>query len=185
MLSIGDPAPTFTLQTGRGQPLSLADYHGRPIVLYFYPKDDTPGCTKEACGFQTQRRRFNGQDAIVFGVSCDTPASHQRFAQKFGLTFPLLSDPEAAVAKAYGVYVQKSMYGRTYWGIERTTFIIDAQGRIAQIFAKVRVDGHTDEVLEAVKALAGTTPGTTGTKQRPRGTRRTQGAVRRTPAARA
>ena len=150
-LTIGRKAPTFTLQTGTGETVSLSDFLGRKVVLYFYPKDDTPGCTKEACGFRDSLGPLQQAGAVVLGVSRDTPASHQRFASKFRLPFPLLSDPEATVCKAYGVYKQKSLYGRTYWGIERTTFLIDEQGRLAAVFPKVRVEGHVDEVLAALQ----------------------------------
>ena len=150
-ITIGKKAPALTLQTAGGKAIRLSDFLGQKVALYFYPKDDTPGCTKEACSFQEHRAQLAAQRAVVLGVSRDDVASHQRFADKFGLTFPLLSDPDAAVSKAYGVYKQKSMYGRTYWGIERTTFIIDEQGRIAAIFPKVQVDGHTQQVLDALR----------------------------------
>ena len=153
-LRVGDAAPAFALQTAEGRTVRLSDFTGKTVVLYFYPKDDTPGCTKEACGFRDARARFARARAVVLGVSGDSVASHQRFAGKYGLTFPLLSDPEHAVATAYGVYKQKSMYGRTYWGIERTTFIIDPQGRIATLFPKVSVDGHVEAVLQAVRPPA-------------------------------
>ena len=159
-LALGRKAPAFTLTTGSGETVSLADFRGKPVVLYFYPKDDTPGCTKEACGFQRARGQFERAQAVVLGVSCDDTASHQRFAEKFHLSFPLLSDPDASVCKAYGVYKRKSMYGRTYWGIERTTVLIDAQGRIATIFPKVSVDGHIEAVLHALHDTA--RPSSTG-----------------------
>ena len=159
-LAVGDRAPVFTLKTGIGETVRLSDFRGQRVVLYFYPKDDTPGCTKEACGFRDARSVLTHEQAIVLGVSRDDEASHQRFAQKFRLTFPLLSDPDAVVCRAYGVYKQKSMYGRTYWGIERTTFVIDEQGRIAAIFPKVSVEGHTDEVMQALRSIGrgGATP---------------------------
>ena len=150
-LAVGGKAPDFSLRTGTGETVTLSAFRGRRVVLYFYPKDDTPGCTKEACGFQAASSRLAGANAVVFGVSRDDEASHRRFAGKFHLAFPLLSDPDAAVCKAYGVYKQKSMYGRTSWGIERTTFVIDQDGRIAAIFPRVKVDGHVDEVLEALR----------------------------------
>ncbi len=156
--AVGRPAPAFTLQTGDGASVRLADFKGRTVVLYFYPKDDTPGCTKEACSFRDELAEFTKARAVVLGVSGDDTASHRRFAEKFHLTFPLLSDPEHAIAKAYGVYKQKSMYGRTYWGIERTTFVIDGRGRISALFPKVKVDGHTQEVLEAVRAAGAAAP---------------------------
>ena len=151
-LSVGDRAPAFALNAGDGRTAKLTDFRGQRVVLYFYPKDDTPGCTKEACSFRDGLSAFTRLHTVVLGVSCDEVSSHQRFAEKFRLTFPLLSDPDATVSKAYGVYKQKSMYDRTYWGIERTTFIIDDEGRIAAIFPKVHVDGHTDEVLNALRA---------------------------------
>ena len=149
-LAVGDPAPLLTLPSGDGRTVTLADLRGQKVVLYFYPKDDTPGCTREACSFRDDRSKFTKANAVIVGVSRDSPASHQRFAEKFHLTFPLLSDADAAVSKAYGVYKQKSMYGRTYWGIERTTFLIDEQGRIAAIFPKVSVDGHSEAILQTI-----------------------------------
>ncbi len=145
-------APTFTLAADTGATLRLTDVRGKWVVLYFYPKDDTPGCTKEACSFRDERSQLTKAGAVVFGVSGDDVASHRRFVEKFHLTFPLLSDPGFAVCKTYGVYKQKSMYGRTYWGIERTTFVIDPEGRIAAIFPKVSVDGHTQDVLNALRS---------------------------------
>ena len=156
-LQIGDAAPAFALKTADGTTIKLSDFQGKKVVHYFYPKDDTPGCTKEACSFRDESPRFAKANAVVLGVSRDDAASHQRFADKFHLSFPLLSDPDASICKAYGVYKQKSMYGRTYWGIERTTFIIE-QGRIARIFPKVSVDGHTEAVLEALQRPAAVRP---------------------------
>ena len=157
-MRIGQKAPAFTLKTAEGETLKLSGFLGKHVVLYFYPKDDTPGCTKEACSFQDHLAVLTKAGAAVLGVSCDDLASHKRFAKKFHLTFPLLSDPDAAVCKAYGVYKQKSMYGRTYWGIERTTCIIDARGRIARIFPKVSVDGHTEEILHALQEIGSSAP---------------------------
>ena len=156
-LAVGQRAPAFTLKTAAGASVRLSDFLGQQVVLYFYPKDDTPGCTREACAFQQGRPRWEKANAVVLGVSGDDAASHERFARKFGLTFPLLSDPGYKVCEAYGVYKKKSLYGRTFLGIERTTFLIDAQGRIARIFPRVRVDGHLDEVLDALRT---TTPPT-------------------------
>ncbi|MDP3703607.1 MAG: peroxiredoxin [Candidatus Omnitrophota bacterium] len=150
--AVGQPAPAFSLKTTGGESISLSDFLGNRVVLYFYPKDDTPGCTKEACAFQEGRVRFKKRNTVVLGVSGDDIVSHERFAQKFGLTFPLLSDPGYVVCKAYGVYKQKALYGRTFLGIERTTLLIDEQGRISTIFSKVRVDGHLEEVLAALTA---------------------------------
>ena len=150
-LQVGKRAPALTLQDGSGRTVRLSDFRGRRVVLYFYPKDDTPGCTKEACSFRDDLVAFSREHAVVLGVSRDDSASHARFAQKFRLNFPLLSDLDAAVCKAYGVYKQKSMYGRTYWGIERTTFVIDERGRIAAVFSKVSVDGHSQAVLQTLQ----------------------------------
>ncbi|MBI3320937.1 MAG: thioredoxin-dependent thiol peroxidase [Candidatus Omnitrophica bacterium] len=156
-LTVGDRAPAFRLKTGSGDTIELARLRGKTVVLYFYPKDDTPGCTKEACGFRDALSQFTKEHAVVLGVSRDDADSHRRFAEKFRLSVPLLSDPDASIAKAYGVYKQKSMYGRTYWGIERTTFIIDGQGRIAAIFPNVSVDGHPEAVLQAIRVQAAST----------------------------
>ena len=153
-LQAGDLAPAFTLQTTGGKTVKLSDFRGRRVVLYFYPKDDTPGCTKEACGFRDAGRQLTSHNTAVLGVSRDTPESHQRFADKFRLPFPLLSDPDAAVCKAYGVYKQKLLYGRSFLGIERATFIIDEDGRLAAVFPKVRVDGHVEAVLQALSGAA-------------------------------
>ena len=149
-LAIGDRAPAFALKTSEGRVVKLSDFRGKKVVLYFYPKDNTPGCTREACSFQEHLPQLAKQQAVVLGVSRESPASHQRFAEKFRLRFPLLSDPDAVTCKAYGVYKPKRLYGRTSWGIERTTFVIDERGRLATIFPKVRVDGHTQEVLQAL-----------------------------------
>jgi len=150
MLKIGDKAPQFTLPTGDGKTLALKDLKGKKVVLYFYPKDSTSGCTKEACSFQESFSALKKKKAIVLGVSADSASSHAKFAAKYDLTFSLLSDEKKEVLKAYGVWKEKSMYGRKYMGIERTTFIIDEDGKIAQIFSKVKVDGHTEEVLAAL-----------------------------------
>ncbi len=151
-MRVGAKAPAFSLKTGTGELIRLSDFLGRSVVLYFYPKDDTPGCTKEACSFRDARSQFAAEGAVVVGVSGDDMACHQRFARKFQLNFSLLSDPGFAVCKVYGVYKQKSMYGRTYWGIERTTLIIDEHGRIAAIFPNVRVEGHSHAVLQALQS---------------------------------
>ena len=150
-LRVGDAAPGFALQATGGEIVRLSDLRGQRAVLYFYPKDDTPGCTKEACGFRDELGAFRRAGAAVLGVSPDDPASHARFTKKFSLPFPLLSDPGAAVSAAYGVYKQRSLYGRTFMGIERTTFVLDEQGRIAHIFPRVRVDGHIEAVLAQLR----------------------------------
>jgi peroxiredoxin Q/BCP len=144
---VGDPAAEFTLPDDTGHPHTLSQYRGKTVVLYFYPKDDTPGCTAEACGFRDRLGDFAERNAVVLGVSPDSPHSHERFAQKYGLTFPLLADEGHKVAARYGVWVQKSRYGRTYMGVARSTFVIDANGRIAHVFHNVHPDGHEREVL--------------------------------------
>lgn len=152
MMSVGQRAPLFELLDGEGKTVALRELAGRWVVLYFYPKDDTPGCTKEACAFRDAHQTLTRRKAIVLGVSLDDAKSHRRFAEKFGLSFRLLCDTDAKVSKGYGVYKQKSMYGRMFWGIERTTFLIDPQRKIAAIWPKVKVDGHVGEVLAALQA---------------------------------
>lgn len=147
MIKIGDKAPDFELPTGDGRVLHLKDFKGEKIVLYFYPKDNTPGCTKEACSFEQNLTAVKKKGAIVIGVSADSPDSHVKFAEKYKLSFPLLSDEKKKFIKAYGVWKEKSLYGKKFFGVERTTFIIDERGIIRHIFNKVKVDGHTDEVL--------------------------------------
>ena len=149
-LRVGQKAPELTLPSDEGRTVRLADVRGKKVVLYFYPKDDTPGCTREACSFRDAGAQLRARGAVVLGVSVDSVESHQKFKAKFRLNFPLLSDVEKTVVKAYGVWKAKSLYGRTYMGIERTTCLIDEQGRIAAIFPKVSVDGHLDEVLAAL-----------------------------------
>ena len=148
--AVGQPAPAFSLKTTGGESVNLSDFLGKRVVLYFYPKDDTPGCTKEACAFQEGRARFEKRNTVVLGVSGDDAASHERFAKKFHLAFALLSDPGYAVCEAYGVYKQKLLYGRTFLGIERTTFLIDERGRISRVFPRVKVDGHLDDILQTL-----------------------------------
>lgn len=152
-VAAGDIAPTFTLADQNGNLVSLTDLKGKKVVLYFYPKDDTPGCTKEACSFRDHLPTFQGADAEIFGVSFDDQASHQKFIEKYQLTFSLLSDLNREVADAYGCYVEKNMYGNISKGIERSTFVIDREGKIAAAFRKVSVDGHTEEVLEALRQI--------------------------------
>jgi peroxiredoxin Q/BCP len=150
MLKVGDKAPDFNLPTGDGKLLGLRDLKGKKVVLYFYPKDNTSGCTKEACSFQENLSVFRKKGAVVIGVSADSVASHAKFAEKYDLSFPLLSDESKDIMKSYGVWKAKSMYGRKYMGIERTTFIIDEQGVITLIFPKVKVEGHSEEILKAL-----------------------------------
>jgi len=149
---IGKPAPDFSLPSTTGESISLRQYKGKKtVVLYFYPKDETPGCTKEACAFRDGSEEFEKNNVVVLGVSNDDMETHMRFKEKQKLPFPLLSDPDATVSKMFGVYKQKNLYGKKYMGIERTTFIIDRSGRIAQIYPRVKVDGHVDDVIEFVR----------------------------------
>ena len=151
MLKVGIKAPAFSLLNQNGEKISLKDYLGKKIVLYFYPKDNTSGCTKEACNFRDAFPKFKKTDAIILGISPNSVDSHKKFAEKYQLNFNLLADEEKKVVQLYGVWKEKSMYGRKYMGVERTTFIIDEKGRIKNIFTKVKVDGHDKEVLEALK----------------------------------
>jgi peroxiredoxin Q/BCP len=151
---VGDPAPDFTLPTDDGAPLALRALRGRPVVLYFYPADDTETCTKEACAFRDAFPRFRRMRAAVLGVSPDSVRSHARFRAKYALPFTLLADTDHAVADAYGVWREKQLFGRRYMGVERTTFVIDADGRVARLFEKVRTAGHAEAVAAAVAALA-------------------------------
>jgi peroxiredoxin Q/BCP len=150
MLHEGDKAPDFTTKDDQGNKVSLKGLRGKKVVLYFYPKDNTAGCTKEACDFRDNLGRIKRKDAVVLGVSPDGEKSHGKFKTKFELTFPLLVDEDKTLVNLYGVWKEKSMYGRKYMGVERTTFIIDEKGRIAKIFPKVKVEGHVDAVLEAL-----------------------------------
>lgn len=147
MLKEGDKAPAFSLLDGDGENISLKDFKGKTVVLYFYPKDMTPGCTQEACDFQESIARFKKAGAVVLGVSKDSVERHRKFADKYELGFPLLADTEGEVCEAYGVWQEKSLYGRKFMGIVRTTFVISPQGKIAKIFSKVKVKGHVDEVM--------------------------------------
>jgi thioredoxin-dependent peroxiredoxin len=152
-LQPGDQAPDFMLPTDGGGTLSLKQLRGKPVILYFYPKDDTPGCTTEACGFRDATPDFAKTGATVIGLSRDSTASHDKFKRKHGLPFPLAADVDGKVCEAYGTWVEKSMYGRKHMGIERATFLIDGKGAIRRIWRKVKVPGHVDEVLAAVRAL--------------------------------
>ncbi len=147
MLSVGDAAPDFTLKSDAGEEVHLKDLRGKKVVLYFYPKDDTPGCTTEACDFRDKQKKISVKNAVVLGVSPDSVESHVKFKKKFNLPFVLLSDAEKKIVEAYGVWKEKSMYGRKYMGVERTTFVIDEKGKIEQVFPKVSVTGHVDAVL--------------------------------------
>ena len=152
-LEVGQRAPDFEMATDGGGTVSLSGLAGRKVVLYFYPKDDTPGCTKEACAFRDSHPDFTGLDAVVVGVSKDSVARHDRFKAKHDLPFALAADLDGSVCEAYGTWVEKSMYGRSFMGIERATFLIDGGGVIRRIWRKVRVGGHVDSVLEAVGSL--------------------------------
>ncbi len=153
LIDEGKKAPAFTLPDQDGTKHKLSDYAGQPVVLFFYPKDMTSGCTREACDFQERMPKFKRSKAAVFGVSILDSKSKAKFAEKEGLKYPLLADEEAKISDKYGVWVEKSMYGKTYMGIQRTTYLIDANGKVARRWDKVKVPGHAEEVLEAVKAL--------------------------------
>lgn len=151
---LGKKAPDFELPSSEGSPVKLSSFRSKKnVVIYFYPKDDTPGCTQEACDFRDSLKRISGKDAVVLGISADSTASHEKFRDKFKLPFPLLSDEAKEVIKKYGVWKEKSMYGKKYMGIERTTFVIDKEGTVRGVFPKVKVKGHVDAVLDALKAL--------------------------------
>jgi len=147
-LKEGDKAPSFKLTSDSGDVISLKDLAGKTVILYFYPKDLTPGCTQQACDFHASANVLKKKKAVVLGVSKDSVAMHLKFKSKYGLEFPLLSDPEGKACEAYGVWKEKSLYGRKYMGIERTTFVIGADGKIQKIYSKVKVKGHIDQVLE-------------------------------------
>ncbi|TWT47791.1 thioredoxin-dependent thiol peroxidase [Botrimarina hoheduenensis] len=149
----GTKAPAFTLASDEGDKIRLADLKGGPVVLYFYPKDDTPGCTKEACAFRDASAALAKAGAKVFGVSPDDAASHAKFREKYHLNFPLLIDPEHKVAEKYGAWREKNMYGKKSWGIQRCTYLIDADGKVAKLWKRVKVEGHETQVLEALAQL--------------------------------
>jgi peroxiredoxin Q/BCP len=154
-VSVGDKAPDFTMPTDGNGSVSLSKLRGKPVVLYFYPKDDTTGCTAEACGFRDTFPDYGKTGAVVIGVSRDSVASHDKFKKKHGLPFILASDADGKVTEGYGVWIEKSMYGRKYMGIDRSTFLIDKEGVVRGVWHKVKVPGHVAEVLKAAKALAG------------------------------
>ena len=153
MLEAGQPAPDFTLHTADGKPLRLSSLRGRPVVVYFYPKDDTPGCTREACDFRDARARLAAAGAVVLGISPDSPDSHQRFRDKHSLDFTLLADTDKRVATAWGAWGEKVLYGKKVTGMIRSTFVIDGRGVVHKVFPRVRVEGHVDKVLESLKGL--------------------------------
>lgn len=154
MLKVGDAAPSFRLDSNGGDTIDSASLRGRRHVIYFYPKDDTPGCTREACAFRDNLPDFTQLGVPVFGVSGDAVKAHDRFVAKHGLNFPLLADPDHALLEAYGVWVEKSLYGRKYFGIQRCTFVVDAKGRIEQVWEKVSPDSHARQVLDYLEGRA-------------------------------
>ena len=149
MLKVGSSAPAFKTTDADGNPVSLKDFRGQKVVLYFYPKDDTPGCTKEACSFRDNFSKFKKRGISVLGVSPDSEASHKKFAAKFKLPFTLLADTDKSISEAYGVYGEKKFMGRTYMGVHRTTFLIDERGKIKKVFEKVKPEEHAGEVLDS------------------------------------
>jgi len=149
---VGDEAPDFELPSSTGKPIRLSSLKGKSVVLYFYPQDDTPGCTKEACSFRDNLPKFESIQAVVLGISKDPISSHRKFIEKYSLNFTLLSDEKLQVHKLYGTWKLKNNYGKTYWGTERSTLVIDKKGKIKKIFRKVQVDGHEAEVLRALQA---------------------------------
>ncbi|MBR8660068.1 MULTISPECIES: thioredoxin-dependent thiol peroxidase [Bacillales] len=153
MVAVGQAAPDFTLQANGNRTISLRDFRGQYVVLYFYPKDMTPGCTTEACDFRDYHPKFAELNTVVLGISPDDVKSHDKFVAKHELPFPLLADPDHQVAEAYGVWVLKKMYGREYMGIERSTFLIDPEGTIVKVWPKVKVKGHVEEVLQTIEQL--------------------------------
>ena len=150
MVEEGKPAPDFELTSDEGQTVRLSELRGQPVVVYFYPRDDTPGCTAQACGIRDNYEAFGERGAVVLGISPDDESSHVKFKQKYGLPFTLLADPDHRVADDYGVWGERSMYGKTYHGIERSTFVIDADGNVAKIMRRVKPDTHAQQVLEAL-----------------------------------
>ena len=150
MLKEGDKAPSFSIESDTGEKIALKDFHGKRVILYFYPKDMTSGCTQESCDFRDAHPKIKKRGAIVLGVSKDPIESHQKFKDKNKLNFPLLADTTGKMCEAYGVWKEKSMYGRKYMGIERSTFVIGPNGKIEKIYAKVKVTGHVDEILNVI-----------------------------------
>lgn len=152
-LEEGSKVPAFTLKDQHGKSVKLSNFKGHPVVVYFYPKDDTPGCTKEACAFRDQQTHLQQLGAVVLGISPDDAASHGKFATKYDLNFPLLVDTEHKVAEKFGAWREKNMYGKVSWGIQRSTFLIDATGKVARAWKRVQVDGHDQQVMTALREL--------------------------------
>lgn len=152
MLNVGEDAPDFTVSDHGGETVTLSGLRGKTVVLFFYPKADTPGCTVEACSFRDKKTDYDTDDVMILGISPDTPKAQSQFAEKFDLPYRLLADADHAIAESYGVWAEKSMYGKKYMGIERTTFVIGKDGKLTHIFSKVKPDNHADEVLAAIKA---------------------------------
>src|SRR5947208_10108873 len=150
MVEEGKPAPDFELATDSGERVKLSDFRGKPVVLYFYPKDDTPGCAVEACGFRDAYSEFEKRGAVVLGVSPDDVASHVKFKQKYELPFTLLADSEHTASEAYGVWGEKNYAGKKYWGVQRSTFVIDAEGKVVKVIHNVKPDGHPEQALAAL-----------------------------------
>ena len=151
MLDVGDKAPAFSLEDQSGKTVKLSDFKGRKVVVYFYPKDDTPGCTREACAFRDEHSALQKAGAVVLGISPDSGPSHAKFAGKYKLSFPLLADTDHSVSEKFGAWGEKTLYGRKFMGIIRSTFLVDEAGKVARVWPKVKVDGHVDQVLEAIR----------------------------------
>lgn len=154
-LEVGSQAPAFSTLTDKGESVSLSDYAGKYVVLYFYPKDDTPGCTKEACAFRDAQAEFTKRGAVVLGISPDDEKSHAKFRDKYSLNFTLLTDPDHKIAEAFGAWREKNMYGKKSMGVQRSTYILDGEAKVAKLWKRVSVDGHDNAVLEALDALQG------------------------------
>lgn len=150
MVEEGKPAPDFALTSDAGETVRLSDFRGKPVVVYFYPRDDTPGCTAQACGIRDNYDAFGERGAVVLGISPDDESSHVKFKQKHGLPFTLLADPDHSVADEFGVWGERKLYGKTYMGVERSTFVIDPEGNVARVMRRVKPDTHADQVLEAL-----------------------------------
>jgi thioredoxin-dependent peroxiredoxin len=153
VVSEGEPAPDFTATTDTGERVSLSDFRGKPVVLYFYPRDDTPGCTAQACGIRDAYAEFERAGAVVLGVSPDGEKKHAKFKAKYELPFTLLADPEHEVAESYGTWGEKRYMGKTFWGVSRTTFLVAPDGTVAKVFPKVKPDAHADDVLAALSSI--------------------------------